>query len=45
MTVLGLLPIVNGLGVMLDCQLSVLASAIFGKAIETDVDAPYKDMI
>ena len=45
MTLVGLLPLVTGLGCMLDIQVGMLGSLICGRSIETDIVPPYKDTL
>ena len=44
-SVIGILPLIGGLGVMLDTEIAMLGSAIAGNFIETDIKAPYKDIL
>ncbi len=45
MTVVGLLPLITGLGCLIDIQVGMLGSLICGRRIETDIVPPYKDLI
>ncbi len=45
MTLFGVLPIVNGLGLMLDSFLTTLGTAYAGRRVKTDINPPYKDII
>ncbi len=45
MTVLGILPLVNGLAIMLDAQIMMLGSVVASRFIRTDVKPPYKDIL
>ena len=45
MTIMGLLPFVNGLAVMLDAQIAMLGSVVAARFIKTDIKPPYKDIL
>ena len=45
MTIMGLLPFVNGLAVMLDAQIAMLGNVVAARFIKTDIKPPYKDIL
>lgn len=45
MTMFGLLPLLNGVGSLIDAQIGVLGTAICGANTKTDVLTPYKDNV
>ena len=45
MTVLGLLPLVNGLAILLDAQIMMLGQVVSSRFISTDIKPPYKDIL
>lgn len=45
MALFGVLPIINGLGLMLDSFLTSLGTAYAGRRVKTDINPPYKDII
>lgn len=45
MTLLGVLPLLSGLGAVLDTEIALLGASAAGVAIETDVNPDYKDIV
>lgn len=44
-TLIGLMPLISGLGAIIDVEAAMLGTAAAGNLIETDINAPYKDII
>lgn len=44
-TLIGLMPLITGLGTLIDTEAAMLGTAAAGNLIETDINAPYKDTI
>ncbi len=45
MALFGVLPLINGLGIMIDSFLASLGTAYAGRRVRTDINPPYKDII
>lgn len=45
MTIMGIIPFINGLAILLDAQLAMLGNVVAARFIKTDVKPPYKDTL
>ena len=45
MTIMGIIPFINGLAIFLDAQLAMLGNVVAARFIKTDVKPPYKDIL
>ena len=45
MTIMGILPLINGLALLLDSQLAMLGNVVAATFIKTDIKPPYKDIL
>ena len=45
MTIMGIIPLINGLAILLDAQLAMLGNVVAARFIRTDIKPPYKDTL